>query len=135
MKNPRLVAFRARMIALALLFLAGVGLAAYPFLTNAQYQSKADEDLAALDAAIAAGDPEAFADELERAREYNTALVGQTVPDVFAIREGTTDDIYESFLAFGNTQAKTIIDNQNRFLGKYSPNRAQRRAAAKNGKT
>jgi len=44
-------------------------------------------------------------------------------------------DIYESFLAFGNTQAKTIIDNQNRFLGKYSPNRAQRRAAAKNGKT
>ena len=43
--------------------------------------------------------------------------------------------VYESFLDFGNKQVKVVIENQNRYLGKYSPNRAQRRAAAKNGKT
>lgn len=43
-------------------------------------------------------------------------------------------EVYESFLAFGKAQTDKILDNQNRFLGRYNPNRAQRRAI-KNGKT
>lgn len=38
-------------------------------------------------------------------------------------------DIYDSFLCFAREQTDKILDVKNRFTGKYSPNRAQRRAA------
>ena len=96
--NPRLIARRARFIALFLLFLAGVGFAAYPFVSNFVYERRASTELDELAAAVAAGDQEAYEAELASAREYNQILVGQTVPDVFAIREGTTDETYEGYL-------------------------------------
>lgn len=38
-------------------------------------------------------------------------------------------DIYDDFLCFAKAQSDSILDMKNRFTGKYSPNRAQRRAA------
>ena len=96
--KARVTAFYARVIALSLLFLAGVAFAAYPFINNFMYQMRADDQLDELSSAVSAGDADAYAAEIARAQEYNKILVGQTVPDVFAIREGTTDAEYEGFL-------------------------------------
>ena len=41
-------------------------------------------------------------------------------------------DCYESFLDFVASQNQLLSDKQNRITSRYSPNRAQRRAAAKN---
>lgn len=97
-KDFRLIAYRARFVAFILLFVAGLAFAAYPFLSNFYYEQKVAGELEELAAAVAKGDPEAYRQELESARIYNQDLVGQTVPDVFAIREGTTDATYEGYL-------------------------------------
>lgn len=92
-----------RLLLLRLLFIAGICIMSYPFASNWLYQIRANDDLAALDQAVEQGDHEEYANELLRAREYNKQLVGETVPDVFAIREGVADKTYESFLnARGN---------------------------------
>ena len=88
----------AKMVALVTLFLIGIGVMGYPFVSNLIYQHRANANLAELTAAVSQGDPQAYEAEIERAAAYNEVLVGQTVPDVFAIREGTTDPEYESFL-------------------------------------
>lgn len=41
-------------------------------------------------------------------------------------------DCYESFLDFVASQNQLLSDKQNRITSRYSPNRAQRRAATKN---
>lgn len=41
-------------------------------------------------------------------------------------------EAYESFLAFAAAQQTPIIEAQNRIMNRYSPNRAQRREAARN---
>lgn len=41
------------------------------------------------------------------------------------------NDVYSDFLNFVATQKQATIDQQNSLINKYSPNRAQRRAAAK----
>ena len=109
-KKARKVSFYARIVALSLLFVAGVTFAAYPFINNFMYQMRANEQLDSLSETISAGDARAFAAEIVRAQKYNTELVGQTVPDVFSIREGTTDEEYESFL---NVQGNQIMGEIN----------------------
>lgn len=37
-------------------------------------------------------------------------------------------DIYDDFLCFARAQSESILDTKNRFTGKYSPNRVQRRS-------
>ena len=54
--GARSVARRARIVALVLAFLAGVGIMAYPFVSNFMYQRKADARLEELQAAVAKGD-------------------------------------------------------------------------------
>lgn len=44
------------------------------------------------------------------------------------------NEVYEQFLEFVNSQRSVIADTQNRLLERFSPNRAQRRAAAAKGK-
>lgn len=44
----------------------------------------------------------------------------------------TCNEIYDSFLNFVSTQKSQSLEQQNSMVSKYSPNRAQRRAAAKN---
>ena len=92
------IEFTRRNVALAVLFLVGFCIFMYPFVNNWHYQNVADDIIAqygnAVDADANADYDAAFA----RAQKYNERLVGQTVPDVFAIREGTTDEEYESYL-------------------------------------
>ena len=87
-------------------FLVGVSIMAYPFVSNAFYQWRANRQLAELATAVDAGDPDRYAAEIAAAQEYNQELVGQTVPDVFAIREGTTDAEYEGYL---NVQGDQVM--------------------------
>ena len=98
------------MVALVTLFLVGVGVMLYPFVSNAIYQHRANASLADLTLAVSEGDPHAYDVEIERAAEYNKVLVGQTVPDVFAIREGTTDPEYESFLNVRGDQVMGSVE-------------------------
>ena len=101
---------RIRLTLLVILFFIGIAIMAYPFVSNAIYQRKADQRLEELMAAVAEGNPEDYQAELAQAEEYNKLLVGQTVPDVFAIREGTTDEEYESFLNVGGDQLMGSIE-------------------------
>lgn len=89
---------RVRLVFLSLLFMVGVGIMAYPFVSNAIYQRRADKELELLMETVDEGDHDAYVAERADALDYNAELVGQTVPDVFAIREGTTDEEYEGFL-------------------------------------
>lgn len=98
MAKPSTIAYRARLALLGLLFVAGLATMAYPFVSNAIYQRKTNQRLQELMEAVDEGDTNEYAAELADATAYNTLLVGQTVPDVFAIREGTTDEEYEGYL-------------------------------------
>lgn len=109
-KTAKKVSFYARIVALSLLFVAGVTFAAYPFINNFMYQMRANEQLDSWSETVSAGDTRAYAAEIIRAQKYNTELVGQTVPDVFAIREGTTDEEYEGFLNAQGNQIMGEID-------------------------
>ena len=99
-----------RMLLLRLLFLVGIAIMAYPYVANAIYQSRANTDMAALDEVVAEGNHEEYAQELESARAYNGRLVGETVPDVFAIREGVSDETYESFLNVAGDEMMGTIE-------------------------
>ena len=101
---------RVRLVLLVILFFVGIAIMAYPFVSNAIYQRKADQRLAELMAAVDEGNPEDYQAERDEAEKYNEVLVGQTVPDVFAIREGTTDEEYESFLNVGGDQLMGSIE-------------------------
>lgn len=103
-KNP--AAMRMRVHALRLLFLVGVCIMAYPFASNAWYQWQANSQLDSLDAAVEKGSADEYAKELDRAHAYNERLVGEVVPNVFAIREGTVDKEYEGFL---NVQGNLLM--------------------------
>lgn len=96
LNSPR---FRAvKTVALCLSFLVGISIMAYPFVSNAIYQRRADQRLEELMQKVDEGASEDYQAELADASVYNEELVGQTVPDVFAIREGTTDEEYEAYL-------------------------------------
>ena len=110
MADARTIARRARRVALLLAFLAGVGIMAYPFVSNFIFQLRADRQLAELSTAVDAGSPEDYAAEIAAAQKYNEELVGQTVPDVFAIREGTTDKEYESYLNVRGDQVMGSVE-------------------------
>ena len=101
---------RVRLIVLRLLFLVGIGIMAYPFVSNALYQARANEQIGALDAAVSKGDSKEYAKELKRAHAYNKRLVGETVPDVFALREGSENKEYESFLNVGGDLMMGSVD-------------------------
>lgn len=110
MTMPNNIARRVRMVLLSLLFIAGLGIMAYPFVSNAIFQHKADKQLEELMAAVNEGDAAGYQEELMQASAYNALLVGQTVPDVFAIREGTTDVEYESYLNVRGDQMMGSIE-------------------------
>ena len=82
-------------VLLVLLFVVGLAILLYPFVANWYYQNHADEQLSDYRTTVSAGDAEAYAKAFDEAHEFNQILVGQTVPDVFAIREGMTDKDYE----------------------------------------
>ena len=84
-------------VLLALLFLFGLGVLLYPFVCNWLYQNEANNLATEYDQAVKNSGVD-YERVFTEAREYNTQLVGQTVPDVFAIREGTTDPEYEGHL-------------------------------------
>lgn len=99
-----------KIAALWMAFLVGIGIMAYPFVSNAIFQWRADHAIALLSSAVSKGSSEDYQAELEHANDFNRELVGQTVPDVFAIREGTTDAEYEGFLNVMGDQVMGSIE-------------------------
>ncbi len=97
-EESRILRLRIRLAVLTLAFAVGVGIALYPFVCNFFYQQRANRQLEELDVAVGKGDAAEYEAEFAAVEEYNQQLVGQTVPDVFAIREGTTDETYEGYL-------------------------------------
>lgn len=88
-------------ILLALLFVVGFAILAYPFVNNWLYQHEAQQNMDKYAQAVAQKaqeNPNANDEALAAAEAYNQKLVGQVVPDVFAIREGTEDAEYEGLL-------------------------------------
>lgn len=98
-----------RKVLLGALFLVGLCIFMYPFVNNWYYQYAANDVIAEYERAVDADKQADYDKAFARAQEYNEALVGQTVPDVFAIREGTTDEEYESYLnVLGNLMMGSI---------------------------
>ena len=99
-------------ILLALLFAVGLAILLYPFVNNWFYQSEAQQKMdeyAQMVEQKAKDDPRANDEALAAAEAYNQRLVGQVVPDVFAIREGTVDEEYEGLLnPVGNLVMGTV---------------------------
>ena len=85
-------------VLLGLMFLFGLCVMLYPFVSNWLYQNGADELTQTYEKTVEEGNTEEYDQAFTKAQAYNITLVGQTVPDVFAIREGTTDEEYESHL-------------------------------------
>ena len=92
--KPTLQKLSAFNVLLALLFLFGLGVMIYPFVNNWLFQNNTNGLTTAYDAAVKDANVD-YDSVFAEAREYNSVLVGQTVPDVFAIREGMTDPDYE----------------------------------------
>ena len=99
-----------RMLLLRLLFLVGIAIMAYPYVANGLYQMRANKEMGQLADAVDPASHEQYVKELVDARAYNEKLVGETVPDVFAIREGSSDTTYESFLNVTGDQMMGTIE-------------------------
>lgn len=110
MVAPNLRSRRLRLWLLRILFVIGVCVMAYPFVSNAIYQWRVDRQMAEHQLAVKRGDSAVYRKQREDAKVYNEALVGETVPDVFAIREGTTDAEYESFLNVEGDQVMGSVE-------------------------
>ena len=88
-----------RRIAVTALFLAGLSVLLYPFVSNRIYQYKADRIVEEYIAASEKTDSSTNAGELKKAYKYNESLVGQVPPDTFSEREGIHyDETYDSLL-------------------------------------
>ena len=97
-------------VALGILFLIGLCIFMYPFVNNWFYQNIANDEISSYEQTI---DPQKKAEydkAFKEARKSNKILVGQVVPDVFAIREGTTDKEYESYLNVMGNGMMGVID-------------------------
>ena len=98
-----------RRAALVVLFLIGLSIFMYPFVNNWYYQNVANDIIAQYEQAVDADKQADYDAAFAKAEEYNQMLVGQTVPDVFAIREGTSDEEYESYLnVMGNLMMGSV---------------------------
>lgn len=98
-----------RNVLLGILFLIGFGIFVYPFANNWYYQNVANNVISDYTQAIDPEKKEEYDKAFAAAQESNKVLVGQVVPDVFAIREGTQDKEYESTLnVLGNGMMGSI---------------------------
>lgn len=88
---------KLRILAVFLLF-AGILVLLYPTISNRFNQWRAEQLSATYQEAVKDIPDDHFAEELEKARQYNEKLTGESVPDVFALREKHDDPVYDALL-------------------------------------
>lgn len=80
------------------LILAGLLVLLYPTISNLFNQWRAEQLSTVYQEVVKEIPDDHFAEELEKARKYNEKLTGESVPDVFALREKHDDPLYDSLL-------------------------------------
>lgn len=88
---------KLRILAVILL-IAGILVLLYPTISNRFNQWRAEKLSTTYQEVVKAIPDDHFAKELEKARKYNEKLTGESVPDVFALREKHDDPLYDSLL-------------------------------------
>lgn len=88
---------KLRILAVFLL-IAGILVLLYPTISNRFNQWRAEQMSTTYQEVVKAIPDDHFAKELEKARKYNEKLTGESVPDVFALREKHDDPLYDSLL-------------------------------------
>lgn len=101
-KPPKSGRNRLQLIALILLFIAGLSILLYPTVSNLWNQWMAMRTLGAYKEAVKQGSEEEFNEMIKHARAYNRQLGKEAVPDAFAVRDGIKDANYEAQLAITN---------------------------------
>lgn len=89
---------KLRILAIFLL-IAGILVLLYPTISNRFNQWRAEKLSTTYQEVVKAIPDDHFAKELEKARKYNEKLTGESVPDVFALREKHDDPLYDSLLS------------------------------------
>lgn len=95
---------RARIVIAVLAFLVGIGLIAYPYVSDYVHRQQQHEVVSVQDDAVEQAGDAALADEMARAQDYNARLLASrtVVTDPFdADAQSVTDEEYESLLNLG----------------------------------
>lgn len=88
-----------RTIAVTALFITGLSVLLYPFISNSIYQYKADKKVAEYMKTAQSKNSSENAADLRKAYKYNKSLIGETPPDTFSEREGIhNDETYDGIL-------------------------------------
>ncbi|MDO4619532.1 MAG: class C sortase [Lachnospiraceae bacterium] len=97
-------------IGLIILFFIGLSILLYPMVSDAWNRHRAKLLMSNYDKNVATVDPLRYEQEKEIARAYNETLVGDAVPDAFAVREDVQDAVYESMLNVGGDSIMGYVD-------------------------
>ena len=85
-------------IAAIFLLLTGVLVLLYPTISNRFNQWRAERLSTVYQVTVKEISDDRFAKEIEKAKEYNQKLAGESVPDVFALRKEHNDPVYDALL-------------------------------------
>ncbi len=107
-KNKR-IHFRRRTL-LIVFFLIGLSIWLYPVLSNVWNEYRAKQLITQYNETVSSGESADYEAERQRARAYNAGLVGGSVPDAFAVRDGIVDEEYESLLDVTGTGIMGYIE-------------------------
>ncbi len=94
---------------LVLLFVIGLSILLYPTVSNMWNQHRAEMLMTEYEQICTESDEE-VRNELEKVRDYNSTLIGQSVPDAFSIREDVKDRDYEALLNPAGSGIMGIIE-------------------------
>lgn len=93
---------KKKYIALGLLFLIGLSILLYPLISDKWNRYRDSKLINQYDTAVANDTVSKEIDEmLSAARAYNEQIKKESIPDAFSIRDGVTDETYESLLNVG----------------------------------
>ncbi len=93
---------KKKYIALGLLFLIGLSILLYPLISDKWNRYRDSKLINQYDTAVADNTTSKSIDEmLSAARAYNEQIKEESIPDAFSIRDGVTDETYESLLNVG----------------------------------
>lgn len=85
-------------VAAIFLLLTGVLVLLYPTISNRFNQWRAERLSTVYQVTVKEISDDRFAKEIEKAKEYNQKLAGESVPDVFALRKEHNDPVYDALL-------------------------------------
>jgi len=84
------------------IFVIGLAIFLYPIVSDIWNQRRADQLVVEYKENIKKENQKNFEDEKKKVRQYNSKLIGEDVPAVFAVRENKKDSEYESLLNNGD---------------------------------